>query len=329
MAFKYLGDGTLKGNLSVDSNKPLDTRQVVDTLADLYAISSGVAYVGMPVVVVGESAMYILTDISGIASEAGWKKVGTVNISTDSGGTVDLDSILSSYATKDYVASAVGDKQAALVSGENIKTVNGESLLGSGNIVIEGGGGGSSDVDLSGYATKEEVEAKQDKLVSGTNIKTINGQSVLGSGDITIDGSSDVDLSGYATKEDLSSAVSGKQDTLVSGENVKTINGKSILGEGDIIVGSETDITIDTSEFVKTDGLKTVNGQSLVGSGDITIEAGSEVEVDSEVTQYSDNPVRSSGVYKAINAKCVFLTSEEYDAMSTHDANVFYFIKDD
>ena len=36
------------------------------------------------------------------------------------------------------------DKQDKLVSGTNIKTINGQSLLGSGNITIEGGSGGSS-----------------------------------------------------------------------------------------------------------------------------------------------------------------------------------------
>ena len=40
-------------------------------------------------------------------------------------------------------AALVG-KQAALVSGANIKTVNGNSLLGSGDLVIAGGGGGGS-----------------------------------------------------------------------------------------------------------------------------------------------------------------------------------------
>jgi len=36
-------------------------------------------------------------------------------------------------------------KQNTLISGTNIKTINGNSLLGSGNITISGGGGGSSD----------------------------------------------------------------------------------------------------------------------------------------------------------------------------------------
>lgn len=62
-----------------------------------------------------------------------------------------------------------------------------------------------ADVDLSDYATKNELDnkadkdhvhseyvtssaldLKQDKLVSGSNIKTINGQNILGSGDIVI-----------------------------------------------------------------------------------------------------------------------------------------------
>lgn len=44
------------------------------------------------------------------------------------------------------------NKQDTLVSGENIKTLNNESLLGSGNIEIE--------VDLSDYYTKEETYSK-------------------------------------------------------------------------------------------------------------------------------------------------------------------------
>ena len=52
--------------------------------------------------------------------------------------------------------------QAPLVSGTNIKTVNSNSLLGSGNIAV------------------------QETLTSGTNIKTINSNSVLGSGNITV-----------------------------------------------------------------------------------------------------------------------------------------------
>ena len=50
--------------------------------------------------------------------------------------TADADKPISS-ATQ----SALNAKQATLVSGTNIKTINGDSLLGSGNITISGGGG--------------------------------------------------------------------------------------------------------------------------------------------------------------------------------------------
>ena len=46
--------------------------------------------------------------------------------------------------------------QTLLISGENIKTINGQSILGEGDIVIEGGGGNQG-IDLSEYATKEEL----------------------------------------------------------------------------------------------------------------------------------------------------------------------------
>lgn len=39
------------------------------------------------------------------------------------------------------IGVAIKDKQDNLVSGTNIKTINSQSLLGSGNIVISGGGG--------------------------------------------------------------------------------------------------------------------------------------------------------------------------------------------
>lgn len=123
-----------------------------------------------------------------------------------------------SHAISDVTNLQTGldSKQATLVSGTNIKTVNGETLLGSGNVVISGGGGSgdvvgpASSVDnniavfdgatgkllkdggaaVSSLATTSQLSTKQDTLVSGTDIKTINGSSILGSGDLTVSGGS-------------------------------------------------------------------------------------------------------------------------------------------
>ena len=53
----------------------------------------------------------------------------------------DID--LSGYATKDYVDTGLSGKQNTLVSGVNIKTINNNSLLGTGNIEIQASGGGA------------------------------------------------------------------------------------------------------------------------------------------------------------------------------------------
>lgn len=73
---------------------------------------------------------------------------------------------------EDFLELNTTGKQDTLVSGSNIKTINGETLLGAGNIVIESAGDSN----------------KQDKLISGFNIKSINGVSLLGSGNINITG---------------------------------------------------------------------------------------------------------------------------------------------
>lgn len=60
-------------------------------------------------------------------------------------------------------------KQDKLISGESLKTINGQSLLGSGNIEIAGGSG---EIDLSEYETKIDSEAKLQEAKSYTDNKT-------------------------------------------------------------------------------------------------------------------------------------------------------------
>ena len=96
--------------------------------------------------------------------------------------------------TQTYQSRNVQEK---LVSGENIKTINGNDILGEGDIDI--------DVDL---------DSKQDKLVSGTNIKTINNTSVLGSGNIAVQPSL---VSGNNIKTINGSSLLGSGDITIVG----------------------------------------------------------------------------------------------------------------
>lgn len=108
-----------------------------------------------------------------------------------------LDDDYSQTSNWKFIGSDVdlSSKQDVLVSGQNIKTINGNSLLGSGNLEIqEGGPSITVDDTLSTTSTNpvqnkvitEKINTKQDSLVSGTSIKTINSTSLLGSGNISI-----------------------------------------------------------------------------------------------------------------------------------------------
>lgn len=54
------------------------------------------------------------------------------------------------------ITAALALKQALLVSGENIKTINGISILGEGNIAVGGGGGGGTSLEALGFAAFDE-----------------------------------------------------------------------------------------------------------------------------------------------------------------------------
>jgi len=89
--------------------------------------------------------------------------------------------------TKSELQTEINKKQETLISGQNIKTLNNESLLGSGNIDITSAQWGNITGNIDSQADlKNKLDSKQEKLISGSNIKTLNGDSLLGSGNIDI-----------------------------------------------------------------------------------------------------------------------------------------------
>ena len=80
----------------------------------------------------------------------------------------------SNVASEKLIKDSLDDKQATLVSGTNLKTINNESLLGSGNITIQGGGGsgGSYINDFYGDSSTNELVIDYDTGVSQADIVT-------------------------------------------------------------------------------------------------------------------------------------------------------------
>ncbi len=106
-----------------------------------------------------------------------------------------LDSIIAS------IEQQIAAKQDKLVSGTNIKTINGESILGEGNIVVN--------VDTSNLATKEELNAKQDKI---SDLETIRSGAAKGATALQ----EHQDISHLASKEELQNL----QNEVIANEEV-------------------------------------------------------------------------------------------------------------
>jgi hypothetical protein len=99
-----------------------------------------------------------ITDLTELTTPTTDDVFPVVDIATNTTTKVQLANL----PVQTAVTTALATKQATLVSGTNIKTVNSNSLLGAGDVAV------------------------QPTLVSGTNIKTLNSVSLLGAGDIVL-----------------------------------------------------------------------------------------------------------------------------------------------
>lgn len=166
--------------------------------------------------------------VSGSVPDATNSVKGKLKLAGDLGGTADLPTV-----------PELANKQATLVSGTNIKTINGTSLLGSGNLVITGGETNTaSNVGIVGvgiFKQKTGVDLEFKKLNAGSNKVTITDD--VGNNEIDVDVVV-ANLTGIAQSQvtNLTTDLSNKQETLVSGTNIKTINSTSLLGSGDISI---------------------------------------------------------------------------------------------
>lgn len=132
----------------------------------------------------------------------------------------------------DALDKEMATKQDLLVSGTNIKTINGQDILGSGNLDISGGGGTTDYNQLTNKPQINSVELSGNKSLEDLGIPTKTSELTNDSGFLT----SIPDE--YVTETELNAGLGNKQDTLVSGTNIKTVNGESLLGSGNIDIES-------------------------------------------------------------------------------------------
>ena len=150
-----------------------------------------------------------------------------------------------------------------------IKTVNGNDMLGEGNIEIKGGvetvNGETGDVKIktvNGQSLMGEGDVPVDVGVETLNgqkgnlkIKSVNGAEMLGEGNVAIDTGVE--------------SLNGQKGALT----LKTVNGTEMLGEGNVAIDTGVE-SLNGQKGALT--LKTVNGNELTGDGNIEIKAGVE-----------------------------------------------------
>ena len=137
-------------------------------------------------------------------------------------------------------------------------------------------------VDLSNYATKDNLTAATDDMAT----KTWVGQQ----GYLTEHQS----LTAYSTTEQVNSAitqaVSGKQDTLINQVNIKSINNESLLGSGNITIqgGGGTDAPISagtgTNSIKESSTDNTASGAYSHAEGQYTKATGTSAHAEGYFT---------------------------------------------
>lgn len=201
--------------------------------------------------------------------------------------------------------------QETLVSGTNIKTINNQSILGSGNITIQGGsGGGETVIELTQAQYDALTAYSQDTTYIITDATPINMDDYATTADTEAIETDVATLSGtVATKADKANVSANSNrlfpkwnaDGIVTGTTGNTVYERSLSINGT----SKTMLQTSNSDFTG------IYAPTSAG------------------TQYQPLLSNGSGAPVWASYKFQFITQTAYDALSTKDSNCIYFIVGD
>ena len=198
--------------------------------------------------------------------------------------------------------------QPKLVSGTNIKTINSESLLGSGNITV---GGDPKNIWYATCSTAADTSAKvattdsQDFVLKTGNmvrVKFDNGNISSATATLNVDGTGARSICTRAW--DFVSQYYWRSDEIVDfvydGTNfvMSNTSAATTVFYGVTKLSSSTSATSEVlaatpkavkvaydladgkqDELVSGTNIKTINGNSILGSGDLTVTGGTQVQI--------------------------------------------------
>lgn len=199
--------------------------------------------------------------------------------------------------------------QETLVSGTNIKTINNQSILGSGNITIQGGsgGGGETVIELTQAQYDALTEYAENTTYIITDATPINMDNYATTGTVnTLSGQVSTLSGSVANKADKASvtANSARQFPKWNAQGIVTGTTGSTVYERNInINGSNQSILRTTNSDISA-----IYAPTSAGTKNTILMS------------------NGSGSPKWSDYKMVFISQSDYDNLGTKDSTTIYFI---
>lgn len=265
-------DELLDGKLDVSAYTPTD-------LEDYYTkeeIDAGFDSVNDELANKLDASAYTPTDLSQY-----WTSAETAAVIEDN-----------EYVISQAINELKDTKQDALVSGENIKTINGISLVGEGNIEI--GSGGTT--DLSNYYTKSETnDLLDDKAdlsgltshVNNTHIHVTSQDKYNWNNKLDATAYTPTDLSGYWTSGETQEAINAATSGIPSSATIEGLRSDLNALSGDVYTNYYSKSQVDALIAALQAQIDDLSDCCSGGSGDTGSTEGKKYVLHSGDTEYS------------------------------------------
>ena len=254
-----------------------------DISADYYIVGSKIQGVDT----FGLVASLVYAGPSGSPSLVSYTFYGATGSGQLSGDLLKINTTLtvSSSSIETTFEVVLDAKQDTLVSGTNIKTINGESVLGEGDITTPISDWSATSFDSGYIKNRTHYYTRQGAMtsfsVSSSQINT-NIFEVYTDVDFVVNNTVYRTLS-VLNKEIPVNTGAGGVATVIQDGSQYYLQFTSIAGGGitfdacNRVVVQPLSETFIPDTIARVDDFKTINGQSIVGSGDIIISGGNNV----------------------------------------------------